>query len=318
MFEHVASVLPFPGVSVRRSAAPRGSRRPSRAPQGARLDLRAFVHLLAAEGLSDRLPDLERQVAALSAYNRCVFGFTFNPSEVRIPERDLPWLLLGLREGILTRPLVIDSPRAIDAVRLGIDLACPILTYRLEQLALSGIHFRCAAASWEVWRELRWPRHGPLADRVGRLVGARSASYADLAAVYDQLPPSPTIGERLGVGPRFLLVGPNWEERRNRVLAARTNGAPVVKTLASWRSAAFALDEGCRFLSPEAALLLLGTPGVRDGDSTFLASDGPIWLSALNRVGRVAMLQSESSGVVLSCGDPKRVEPFDRLPACSE
>jgi hypothetical protein len=102
------------------------------------------------------------------------------------------------------------------------------------------------------------------------------------------------------------------------VLATGGDGAPVVRTLSCIRSAAHALEQGCRFLTPEAALLLLGTPRVRERVSTFLATESSIWLSAVNPHGRVAMLRSLPDGVLLSCEDPRRIEPFDRVPASSE
>ncbi|MEO6325685.1 MAG: hypothetical protein ABIQ65_13770 [Thermoanaerobaculia bacterium] len=318
MLQHLSSVLPFPGVSRSSRFPAWHAIRSARPPRGDRLDLRTFVRLLEAEGLSDRLPDLELRVSALSDYNLKVFGFAFDPRDLRIPERDLPWLLMGLRTGVLTRPLVIDSPSAIDSIRVGLDVSSSLLFYRLERLAESGLHFSCFSGSREQWRDLRWTKHGSLADKLLRVVGSPSASHDDLTAVYERLRPAPTVGDRLGAGPRFLLVGSNREPSQNRVLARRPNGAPSVRRMLECRAPAFALEKGCRFLSPEAALLLLGSPGVRDDESSFLAVDGPIWLSGLNPFGRVATLQSESRGIVIGCGDPKRNEPLDRLPASSE
>lgn len=320
MIEHISSVVPFPGVDFPRSTRIplRRSIRSGHPSRTDRLDLRAFVRLLEAEGLSDRLPDLEHQVATLSNYNFTVFGFAFDPSEIRIPERDLPWLLLGLREGILTRPLVIDSPSAIDALRLSLDASYSLLAYRFEKLARSGIRFSAFQGGWEPWRDLRWTRRGSLSERLRKIVGSPSASYDDLLSVYEGLGPAPTVGDCLGAGPRFLLVGPNREAPRNRVLAIRPNGEPRVKRMLECRSPAFALEEGCRFLSPEATLMLLGSPGVRADDSSILGMDGPIWLSGLNSLGRVAMMQAETRGVALTCGDPRRNDPVDRLPASSE
>jgi hypothetical protein len=319
MFEHASSVISFPDIAHRSSALRhRHPVRTGRSPYANRLDLRTFVRLLQDEGLSDRLPDLELHIRRLSDYHRSVFGFTFDPAAIRIPNRDLAWMLLGLREGILTRGIVIDSPRAMDVVRLGLDPTCSMLRYRFEQLVRSGIHFISPCATWSLWNDLRWPKHGSLAERVTRVGGAPSASYTDLMAVYESLPSPPTIGGRVGIGPRLLLVGRNREPRLNRVLAARSNGEPVVKTMFDCRSPAFALEEGCRFLSPEGALLLLASPDVRDGESSYLAEEGPIWLSGLNPFGMMAKMQSEARGVFVSVGDVRRNDPLDRLPASSE
>jgi hypothetical protein len=319
MLQHSAAVLPFPGHHLPPPALRRRHSPPPSRPQPTqRLDLRSFTRLLHAEGLSDQLPDLETQVDALSDEHRSIFGFSFDPEEIRIAERDLPWMLLGLRKGILTRPLVIDSPCALDAVRLGLALSCSMLRYRFECLERSGIHFRNSSGSWALWSDLRWPRIAPLADAVRRLVGPRLPSSSDLAAVYERLPLSVTIGDRLGAAPRFLLVGRDREPVRNRVLAARPDGRPAMRSFIGFRYPALALERGCRFLSPEAALLLLGSQELRSGESSLLAADGPIWLSGLDPFGRVAMMQSEVDGIVIMCGDPRRNEPFDRLPASSE
>ncbi|MEO6325924.1 MAG: hypothetical protein ABIQ65_14965 [Thermoanaerobaculia bacterium] len=318
MLDHLSSILPFPGVPRSTIFPTRHAIRSGRPSHGDRLDLHTFVRLLEAEGLSDRLPDLELQVSTLSNYNLRVFGFAFDPSEIRIPERDIPWLLMGLRTGILTRPLVIDSPSAIDAIRLGLASSSPLLFYRLERLAQSGIHFASFYGAREQWRDLRWTRRGALADKLLRVVGSASASHENLSAVYERLRPAPTVGDRLGAGPRFLLVGPDREPAQNRVLSKQSNGEPRAKKMLECRSPAFALEKGCRFLCPEGALMLLGSPGVRDDESSLLAVDGPIWLSGLNPFGRVATLQSESRGIVLDCGDPRRNDPLDRLPASSE
>jgi hypothetical protein len=105
------AVLPFPGRHIPPPAFRHRHSPPAARPNWSqRLDIRAFTRLLHVEGLSDRLPDLETQLDALSDENHRVFGFSFDPQEIRIAERDLRWLLLGLRKGLLTRPLVIDSP----------------------------------------------------------------------------------------------------------------------------------------------------------------------------------------------------------------
>ena len=319
MVGHGASILSFPQIDARGSTL--GGRHHDRAattPDSDRLDLGSFVRLLEREGLADRLPHLELRVQALSNDYLNVFGFTFDPSEIRIPKRDVPRLLLGIRERVFTRPLVIHSPSVLDAIRLGLQPSMPMLTYRFECLARSGLRFKSAFTSWIFWKDLRSPRDRPLADEVRRVVGPRLSASSDLAAVYEGLPPGATIAERLGAAPQFLLVGRNRESAHNRVLATRADGTPVVKVLTGCRSPAFAMERGCRFLSPEAALLLLGWQDNRDGDSSLLACEGPIWLSALDPFGRVPMLQSEPDGVVLSTGDPRRNEPFDRLPATSE
>jgi hypothetical protein len=102
------------------------------------------------------------------------------------------------------------------------------------------------------------------------------------------------------------------------VLAAGPNGTPIVRGMSPFHSAACAFEARCRFLAPEAALLLLGAPDVRDRSSTFLGADHGIWLSALDPFGRVAMMRSHPDGIELSCEHPRRSDPIDRLPASSE
>lgn len=283
---------------------------------GRRLDLRAFRQHLETAGLSEQLPYLESRIEELADYNERVFGFSFDPADIRIAERDLPRMTLGLREGILVRPLVIDSPRTEDAVRLGLDLSAPMLRYRYDCLARSGIRFIGGEGRWEEWRELRTPWHGSLADRVRR--SGCPTSPPDFWGLHPLLPPPSTIGERLGAAPRLVLVGPDTEPFENRLLATGPDGEPVVRTMGSTHSAGNALRQGCRFLSHEGALLLLGTPDLRSDDSTMLASMGAIWLSAVNPFGRLAMLRTHTDGVELLCQDPQRDRPFDRVPASSE
>ncbi|KAA0255529.1 hypothetical protein FBQ97_00100 [Acidobacteria bacterium ACD] len=319
MLQHTAAVLPFPGHGVPPPAPRRRhSSSAARHQPTSRLDLRSFVRLLRAEGLSARLPSLRHQVEELAERHHAVFGFGFDPDEIRIPARDLPGMLLGLREGILTRPVVVDSPHILDAIRLGLDFASSMLRYRIERLAASGIRFRFPELGWALWSDLRWPRHGSLAERIRRIVGMPSASHGDLVTVYERLPRPPTIGERLGTAPRLLFVGESREPWRTKLLGSDSSGELVVKALQSFRSAAVALEEGCRFLSPEAALLLLASPETRQGNPGPFGWEGPVWLSGVDQFGRVAMMEADSDAVTLSCRQPRRFEMFDRLPASSE
>lgn len=299
------AILPFP-----RRVPPRHTK------QTGRLDLFHFIHLLDEEGLADRVPFLEDSIAALAHYHRSVFGFGFRPSDLRIPLRDVPWILLGIRDGILTRPVVLDSPSLMDVVELGLDTAQSILHLRIERLAASGMQFLGSDVAWD---GLRSARHGALADRLARsLQRGRSAWWSDFQDVYEHLPDGPTVGERVGTAPRLLFVGAPEGPRPGRLLAVRESSEPCARTVAPWQSAALTLEAGCRFLGPEAALLLAGCPDVREGDSSLLGGGQPVLLAALTPSARVATMQAEAHGVRLGCRDARGCDIGDRFIAAHE
>jgi len=287
---------------------PRSSRR-SLLPAGFRLDLRGLRALLASEGLAERLPDLEEHVGALAHTARQVFGFSFAPSEVRIPVRDLPWLLAGLSAGLTLRPLVVDSPRPEDVSALGLDPQECLLRYRLRCLWKSGMRILPFHGSLALAEQLRWPERRSLADVLG------SDALQRLPEVYDQLGGSATIGSRVGQRPRLVLVGRHTGPRRGPLLGTGEGGSVRVIDSATFPTAASVLEAGCRLLSPEEAFLLAGSPDLRDDTSTFLGCDGPILLGALTPYARVATFTSHEAGIQLGTADPWRVHASDRLVA---
>lgn len=312
-----AAPIPFPFPTPEADLPPRFILLERRAPRRA-LRLADFLDVLGRERLDDLLPDLKAHLRQLAHYNRTVFGFGFDPAEVRVLPQDLPRMLAGLRHGILTRPLVLDSPSEDDARRLGFDRATPVLEYRIQKLAESGIHFPALAARLALWRELRRPLVGTLADIVQRhttgLLGARDAFFL----AHEDLPRPETVGDRIGAAPRLVLVGRNDELWRNPVLADDAGGPVVVEREQHLAAAGYAVRQGCRFLSPEAALLLLGAPGVRDGATSKLATTTAIWLAGVSTYGRVARIQSQADGILLECADAWSQSHFHRLAPTSE
>jgi hypothetical protein len=269
---------------------------------------------LATDGLAERVPYLEEHVRALAHTHRSLFGFAFTPSELRIPARDLPWLLAGIRAGLLTRPVVLDSPRAQDVASLGLDPSQSLLRFRVERLRASGMHVRSPEASLATWETLRWPERDSLAEA---LAAKPPLALRDPLGVYERLPQAATIGERVGMRPRLLLVGRGTGPRRGALLGARSDGTVRLHDSTEWATAASALESGCRFLTPEAALLLAGAPGVRDEESSFLGLDGPVLLAALTPHARIATLSSDEDGIQLGTADPWRMHTFDRFVAVS-
>lgn len=292
------SRLPFP--RPRKTGDPFG---------GHRLDLKSFTALLRAEGLAERLPDLADRVRALAHSARILYGFSFAPSELRIPTRDLPWLLAGLASGLTCRPLVVDSPRPADVAALGLDPHQPMLAYRLERLRASGMRILNPSAGAALAAEYRWPERGSLADALG------DNGLQHLPEVYERLPPARTIGGRVGAGPRLVLVGQYLGPRRGPLLATGTAGSARVEDPATFPTAASVLAAGCRLLTPEVALLLAGFPDVRDDVSSFLGCDGPVLLSALTPFARLATITSFETGIQLGTADPWRVHSADRFVA---
>jgi hypothetical protein len=291
----------------------RGSRRPR--PTGThRLDLGGFVELLANEGLAQRVPYLAEQVRTLAHAHRALFGFSFTPSELRVPVRDLPWLLAGIRAGLLTRPVVLDSPHAEDVASLGLNPTQTMLRFRVERLMASGMHISSPQASLATWEMLRWPERDSLAET---LAGDGHGALRDLPASYDGLAPTATIAQRVGARPRLLLVGRTTGPRRGPLLGARRDGTVRIVDPDAWPTAASVLDAGCRFLTPEAALLLAGAAGMRDGESSFLGCDGSVLLAALTPHARIATITSDEDGIQLGTADPWRVHAFDRFVAVS-
>lgn len=312
VFTSVARLLP-PSVDVlpwRQTPLPfpRASRR-SRLPAGFRLDLRGFRALLSAEGLAERLPDLEERVGALAHTGRQLYGFSFAPSDVRIAVRDLPWLLAGLEAGLTLRPLVIESPRSEDVASLGLDPGEPILRYRLRCLARSGMRIIPFHGSLALAEQFRWPERRSLADAL-ETDGLRS-----LPEVYEELGTAPTIGSRVGQRPRLVLVGRHLGPRRGPLLGTRDDAGVRVIDPATFPTAASVLEAGCRLLTPEEALLLAASPDLRDDTSTFLGCDGPILLGALTPYARIATFTSHEAGIQLGTADPWRVHAADRLVA---
>lgn len=286
----------------------RGARRTS-TRESRSLPLHVFHAVLAAEGLDDRLPDLEARLAVLARTQRILYGFAFAPSEVRIPARDLPWLLEGLAAGLTLRPLVLDSPRPDDVHRLGLDPRQSLLGYRLERLMASGMRILNPAGSRALAEQLRWPEHGSLAECLG------ASGLRDLPEVYDRLDHPATIRSRIGRPPRLVLVGRHTGPRRGPLLASRDGGGVQVVDPATFPTAATVLATGCRLLTPEEAVVLAGAADLRDDTSTFLGCDGPILLGALTPYARIATITSHDDGIQLATADPWRVHASDRLVA---
>ena len=278
---------------------------------GHRLDLKGFLSILSAEGLRDRVPDLEERICALSRNARTLYGFSFTPSELRIPARDLPWLLSGLASGLTLRPLVLDSPRPEDIASLGLDPRQSMLAFRLDRLRASGMRILNSGASAALCTDLRWPDRDGLGERLGE-DGLRW-----LPEVYESLPLPATLGGRAGARPRLIFVGRHGGPRRGPLLAATAGAAVRVEDPATYPTAATVLGSGCRLLTPEAALLLAGQPDLRDGDSSLLGCDGPVLLGALTPFARIATITSYESGIQLGTADPWRVHAADRLVAAT-
>lgn len=283
------------------------------------LTVTEFEALLAHLDLLDRLPDLHADLADLSISNETWYGFSFDPAELRIAPRDLPRMLLGLWAGILIRPLVIDSPSREDVNALQLSGETTMLEYRVRALAKSGLGFSDIELSLQFWTNLRACADAPLWTALLKNDGVVDASRKHLAEVYPTLPPTPTIADRAGTAPRFLLIGPDDEPRINRVLADGIDGRPRIEVCElGGRSVRSALEQHTRFLSPEAALLALGAPGVRDDYTSRFASDSWAWVSGIIPDGRVAALSTQDYGVHLGVADPTNQDPMIRLPVSSE
>jgi len=287
---------------------PRSSRR-STLPAGFRLDLRGLRALLASEGLAERLPDLEERVGALAHAARHVFGFSFAPSDVRIPVRDLPWMLAGLTAGLTLRPLVVDSPRPEDVTSLGLDAHASLLSYRLRCLERSGMRILAFHGSLALASELRWPERRSLTDVL------EQGTLSSLPEIYEALGPVHTVGARVGQRPRLVLVGRHTGPRRGPLLSKTEGGAVRVIDPVTFPTAASVLEAGCRLPTPEEALLLAASPELRDDASTFFGCDGPLLLGALTPHARIATFTSHEDGIQLGTADPWRVHASDRLVA---
>jgi hypothetical protein len=286
--------------------------------QGA-LSVTEFEALLAHTDLLDRLPDLHADLADLSISNETCYGFSFDPAELCIAPRDLPRMLLGLWAGILIRPLVIDSPSRGDVNALQLSGETTMLEYRVRALAKSGLGFSDIEFSLPFWTNLRACADAPLWTALLKNDGGVDASRKHLAEVYPTLPPTPTIADRAGTAPRFLLIGPDDEPSINRVLADDIDGHPRIEVRElGGRSVRGALEQHARFLSPEAALLALGAPGVRDDYTSRLATDSWAWVSGITQDGRVAAFSTQDYGIHLGVADPTNQDPMIRFPASSE
>lgn len=286
----------------------RGVRRRN-ARESRSLPLDVFHAVLAAEGLDDCVPDLDARLAVLARAHRTLYGFSFAPSALRVPARDLPWLLAGLAAGLTLRPLVLDSPRPEDVRRLGLDPRQSLLSYRLDRLMASGMRILNPGGSRALAEQLRWPERGSLAECLG------PRGLCDLPAVYDRLDHPATIRSRTGEHPRLVLVGRHTGPRRGPLLAPRDGGGVRVVDPATFPTAATVLAAGCRLLTPEEAVLLAGAPDLRDDTSTFLGCDGPILLGALTPYARIATITSHDDRIQLATADPWRVHAADRLVA---
>lgn len=312
MFTSLARVLPSSAdvLPWRQSRLPFPRARKAADPFGRqRLDLKGFTALLRAEGLAERLSDLEDRVRALAHSARMLFGFSFAPSDLRIPARELPWLLAGLASGLTFRPLVVDSPRPEDVATLRLDPQQPMLAYRLERLRASGMRILNPAAGTALAAEFRWPERGSLADALG------DHGLQQLPEVYERLPLPRTIGGCVGTRPRLVLAGRYLGPRRGPLLATGPAGSARVEDPAGYPTAAAVLAAGCRLLSPEVALLLASLPDVRDDVSSFLGCDGPVLLGALTPFARLATITSFETGIQLGTADPWRVHSADRFVA---
>lgn len=263
-----------------------------------------FLELLADNGLAKKLPGFRARLDKLARSNRATYGFSFNRDDPRLVHAaDIPRMLLGLREGILTQAVVIDSPSGGDMRRLKLDPLQSMLALRFIALKKSGLRFLYESAE-EIWTKVRTPENAPLWTAYHQMI------RKNLVRAFDALPPPPTIFERRDSPPRLVLVGRNSSPRNCRVLVD-LDGQPGVRQFnqSVHRSIELtsALAHRASFLTPEAALILMGSPGVRVGKTTLLArpthsSYCEVMLAGLLPKGKALNIRSFKGGEIQGGG----------------
>ncbi len=283
------------------------------------LTLSQLEDRLAAESITDRLPNLRQQLDDLARHNAETYGFSFQPDDLTIPEADVSRMLLGLREGLLTRLLVIDSPTAADVQRLHLRGETTMLEYRMSALIKCGYRFYDVPERLSSLSELRTPTDHPLWTLFVKPDGTVDTSESHAASIYRALPATPTIADRTGAAPRLILTGPDAWGTTARLLADGDDGTPVILDRSgSSLTPEEALRARAHFISPEAALVALGAPYPHARQTPASVPKAWHWTAGLTPEGEVARLYAYQGAVGLRWGDPADFLGHCRFPATSE